>query len=530
MIDDKLKQQMLNQLTELKKANFANAQEILKYAKLLRDRTFKEVVELGFHTLLPEATYNDANRKGGMGNLLEEHYFGYTANSLAEPDFKEAGVELKVSPIEPYTPQRGEKKGIKTIKAGERLVLSMIPNNKEIAEEYEDSTLAAKSQNILLVNYERDCSLPSKDLQKIKMVNLFAPSPEDLKIIADDYRIISSYIREGRAHELSEGLTKYLGACTKGATAKRSLRSQFYPFTHKDGTEEFIPAKSRAFSFKQSYMTAVVQKFKEEQDAADKLIESPSDLDHSSLEEIALSKVNKFVGWEAQQICDEIAPDVELLTEKNGINKSGYRSLAMRILGSKTGKIEEFEKAGIAVRVVRLNRASRPAEDIKLGTISFSQFADGMEWEDTDWYEMLTTPKYMFIVFQESEQGVYVLRGGMFWNVPMSDVGGEAFSENQTLTAYGYWKDAARKANEGVVFTPQKSSWANNFLNASEHPVCHLRPSANKAAYRFADGKEVGNVERDAERLPDGQYMTRQALWLNKDYIKCVISSSGLLR
>lgn len=127
-------------------------------------------------------------------------------------------------------------------------------------------------------------------------------------------------------------------------------------------------------------------------------------------------------------------------------------------------------------------------------------------------------------------QGVYVLRGGMFWNVPMSDVGGEAFSENQTLTAYGYWKDATRKANEGVVFTPQKSSWANNFLNASEHPTCHLRPSAKKAAYKFADGTEVGNVERDAEKLPDGQYMTRQALWLNKDYIKCVISSSGLLR
>ena len=33
--------------------------------------------------------------KGELGNLIEELYFHYKPNSNAEPDFKEAGVELK---------------------------------------------------------------------------------------------------------------------------------------------------------------------------------------------------------------------------------------------------------------------------------------------------------------------------------------------------------------------------------------------------------------------------------------------------
>lgn len=529
MIEEHLRQKMLEQLNALKEINFRDSRLILEYARLLRNHSFKDVTSLGFTELLPTNTYNDEKRKGGLGNLLEEHYFGYTANSLAEPDFKEAGVELKVSPIEPYQYSKGEQKGRKTIKAGERLVLSMIPNDKEVAAEYKDSDLAKKSNKILLVNYERDRSAPSKDEQIIKMVNLFSPSEEDLKIIEDDYRIIASYIREGRAHELSEGLTKYLGAATKGATAEKSLRKQFYPFIGENKEEQYILAKSRAFSFKQSYVTALVQRFKDEQDTADKLVQNTADLEKYSFEELAVQKVQQYVGRSALQIRDELAPELELTTSKGGINKAAYRILSTRILGSQTGRIEEFEKANITVRVVRLNRKSRPDEDTKLGRISLSNLSPSVSWDESEWYEYLTTPRYMFIVYQEDDNGNYLLRGSFFWSMPMSDIGGEDVPGSSFNTAYGYWQDAIQKAQQGVRFTRSKNTWSNDFLNGSEHPVCHLRPSSQKAAYRFKDGTEIGNVDRDADRLPDGQYMTRQALWLNKDYIRKVIESSGVL-
>ena len=46
--------------------------------------------------------------KGAIGTVLEESWFGYTPNSESEPDFPEAGVELKA------TPYIRNKKGIRT--------------------------------------------------------------------------------------------------------------------------------------------------------------------------------------------------------------------------------------------------------------------------------------------------------------------------------------------------------------------------------------------------------------------------------
>ncbi|EAW0602409.1 restriction endonuclease, partial [Listeria monocytogenes] len=73
---------------------------------------------------------------------------------------------------------------------------------------------------------------------------------EDLLIIESDYNKIVSKIKQGKAHELSEGDTVYLGACTKGATAEKSLKPQFY--------NAEIPAKRRAFCLKQGYMTYLI--------------------------------------------------------------------------------------------------------------------------------------------------------------------------------------------------------------------------------------------------------------------------------
>jgi DNA mismatch repair protein MutH len=50
----------------------------------------------------------------------------------------------------------------------------------------------------------------------------------DLEIIKKDWETITKKIADGKAHELSEGDTFYLGACTKGANAS-SVRKQ--PFS-----------------------------------------------------------------------------------------------------------------------------------------------------------------------------------------------------------------------------------------------------------------------------------------------------------
>lgn len=45
------------------------------------------------------------------------------------------------------------------------------------------------------------------------------------------------------------------------------------------------------------------------------------------------------------------------------------------------------------------------------------------------------------------------------------------------------------------------------------------KATATKAAYRFENGEDYGNVERDANMLPNGEYMTTQSFWINNSYI-----------
>ena len=101
----------------------------------------------------------------------------------------------------------------------------------------------------LVIFYLYKDELDKKDFPIIKSV-LHNFDPMDLEIIKQDWQTIIDKIKAGEAHNISEGDTMYLAACTKGANAK-SIRKQ--PFSN-------IPAKQRAFSLKSSYMSAFARR------------------------------------------------------------------------------------------------------------------------------------------------------------------------------------------------------------------------------------------------------------------------------
>src|SRR5699024_4257900 len=180
--------------------------------------------------------------KGGLGQVVEESYFGYEINSSSKPDFEYLNIELKVTPF------KHNKNG--TLSAKERLVLNIINYMEEIDYEFFDSSFWRKNQKLLLMFYEWIPEKNRKDYRIIKSL-LFSYPDEDLEIIKQDWELIVNKIKAGKAHELSEGDTNYLGACTKGANRKQ-LRKQPY---------SDIDAMQRAFSLKQSYMTVLVRKY-----------------------------------------------------------------------------------------------------------------------------------------------------------------------------------------------------------------------------------------------------------------------------
>lgn len=88
---------------------------------------------------------------------------------------------------------------------------------------------------------------------------------KDYEIIKQDWEVITDYVKKGKAHELSERLTHYLSACTKGANAK-TVRLQPY---------SDLPAKQRAYSLKSGYMTSILRKYVLGNETIESIIKDP---------------------------------------------------------------------------------------------------------------------------------------------------------------------------------------------------------------------------------------------------------------
>ena len=221
------------------------------YAKKLIGKTFADVCredDITKSTVVREASnyevkHANKKRKGGLGELIEERFFHYQTNNDARPDFDKAGVELKV------TPYKQNKNG--TLVAKERLILTMIDYFSVVDETFENSHMWKKTRLILLVYYLYRQEIKSRLDYRIDYVKLFSPPKQDIKIIEHDFEIIVEKIRNGKAHELSEGDTLYLGAASKAATSKERRKQPF--------SAEL--AKPRAFAFKNSYMTYVLNNY-----------------------------------------------------------------------------------------------------------------------------------------------------------------------------------------------------------------------------------------------------------------------------
>lgn len=481
---------------QLNECDFTDPESIERYAKQLEGMTFREVLDLGIAPEGVEREYNDKRNKGSLGTLIEERYFGYKANSDQEPDFSKADVELKVSPLN--LKRNGD------YSAGERLVLTMIPFDGPIEDNLFASHAWQKSEKILLIYYERDRSIDACD-QRIKYVNVITPSVEDLKIIEEDYNKIVSIVKAGKAEELSESLTSYLGACTKGATEATMWVEQYYP--------PYSRAKKRAFCFKRSYMDYILHtRIMDGGNAADPIIKDARVLDEMTFEEYVLSLLNPHIGKTDKELC-------ELLGIKYTGNKAQWSKIAYALLGVCGERAEEFEKANISVRAVRIEESGTIKESLSLNTFKFKELVK-QEWEDAPLHNYFEETRFLFIPFQKQNEKI-VLAKPKFWSMPAADINGPL---------YECWEKTKNRIAEGVklIFHINSNGEIGRIMNnlpgiTDGGGIAHIRPHASHRAYLLEDGTRIGDIERDGDELPDGRVMTRQSFWLNSDYVYGII-------
>lgn len=447
-----------------------DAESIEKYARLLVGKTFRDVIEAdsdGFSNI----DDGGFSKKGGLGNLLEERYFHYGSNSDARPDFPEAGVELKTTPYKVNS--RGEKV------AKERLVITMIDYMNVINEAFDESHLWLKARLMLLIYYLYQKEISDRLDYRIDYVSLFTPPEEDLEIIKEDYDKIVDKIRRGLAHELSEADTMYLAACTKSSDS--SVRR---PQPNSD-----IPAKPRAFSLKSSYMTYVLNNYIIPNTASAAKVDAiVTEGQIVSFDKYVYDKIAEYRGRSIEELCNEFNIPSDTPAKNLGA------LIAYRILGVKSNSAEEFVKAGIKVKTIRVNANNTITESMSFPAMSFAKISEE-EWEDSDFYQLLTETKFFFVVFKYDEAGTLRLLGCKFWNIPSSDL-----SEVENV-----WKRTKQLVIGDLVIERVNGKYTSNFPKASENPVSHVRPHARNA--------------EDVDVLPDGRVFPKQCFWLNNSYI-----------
>ena len=450
-----------------------SADSIIEFAKKLKDQTLREACG-------EEIEKHGYRGKGNYGQILEKFYFGYEPNSDAEPDFKEAGIELKSSPLK--TLKNGE------YRSKERLVLNIINYLEVYKEDFETSSFWKKNAHLLLVFYLHDKDLELLDYV-IKLVDSWEYPKEDLKIIKRDWEFINQKIKEGKAHELSEGDTFYLGACTKGSTALKSYREQ--PFNQEK-------AKQRAYSLKQGYVNHVIANIAQEETAVyGKIIERPEILEEvRSIEEIVILKFHPFYGKPANQIEQELGLNL------NQKAKSYFANLTNAILGIELGKkIEEFEKADIQVKTIRLKENNLPKEDVSFPNFKYQELVE-TDWEDSDFKNILES-KFFFVFYQFVGESL-ILRKVKFWNMPHTDV----------LEAKSVWEETVKTVSNGEIVkeVTDKGVRKTNFPKKTENRISHVRPHARNAA----DTYELPV----ADKLTGLTEYTKHCFWLNASYVR----------
>lgn len=408
--------------------------------------------------------------KGAVGTTIEESWFGYSPNSESEPDFPEAGVELKATPY---------VRGKKGIRAKERLVCNLINYMEEYDRTFRTSSFWHKCETMLLMSYEHRADMEKGDFT-IDAAVLFSIPEEDLPIIERDWETIMGKVRAGQAHLLSEGDTYYLAACTKGANAE-SVREQ--PFSD-------TPAKKRAYSLKASYMTRILNTYIFGDAKSERIIKDRHILQEKSFDQYVVEKVSPYIGMTQ----DELKARFGIKSKAKNLNEI----LLAQMLGIK-GKIaytDEFQKAGIVPKTIRVRRDGTIKESMSFPTFDFIQLSREHDWERSALCNYLAPTKFLFVIFQENQKAELVFHRIKFWNIPAADL-----EEVRRV-----WERTVQTIRQGVRLYDSGKGIGNDLPKSSESPVAHVRPHGRDAS--------------DKLPLPDGRMMTKQCFWLNNTYIQ----------
>ena len=259
-----------------------------------------------------------------------------------------------------------------------------------------------------------------------------------------------------------------------------------------------IGAPRRAFSLKMAYMRTVLKFVLDSNEKAvtnftlpKKQLVTEKELAKHSFDEILLKRFRPYIGKNYQTIANRKGVDIS----NNPKNK--YAMIANTIASSdkcsNINRSEEFVKAGLTMKTIRIQHNGSIKEATSFENIDYLEVAECDDWFDSRLYELFSS-RFMFVVFREQHKGEedYTLDDVFFWTMPQEDL-------NQ---AESYWNHI--KGNVLNNHISEEYWW-----KAKDKKKFHVRPKAQKST--------------DLAPTPNNGWAKKFCYWFNNDYVRNIV-------
>jgi DNA mismatch repair protein MutH len=429
----------------------ATADEIAERAATLVGRTLIEL-----QPALAPMVPSSAATKGVVGRIYEA-CFDIPQNSIPGPDFPGAAIELKSVPI--------LLTGVEA-RAKERISVGMIDFQRLVTEDWESASVRSKLDKMLLIFYGWQ---PLQPISRFKTLaaGVWSPDPETWLAVEADWRAIHSLVAAGRRSEVSESLTRVLGAATKGP-GHGSI--------------------SRAWSLKQPFVGWIFRSMTEKSPLAiDAIVDDPA----HAFEVETLARLRPHVG----RAFDVLAA----ATGRAGMGgKNAVATVTRALVGEPTGgRTGEFARFGIEVKTVPVDAKGRIVEAMSFPAFHHEELIYET-WESSD---LLGRLNRLLIVPVHREKGATRaetrLGKPFFWSPSEAELAGIATE----------WERFRHLIEIGQ---------ARDLPKPSETTYIHVRPKALNAS--------------DRDVAPGGFDVIKKCFWLNQSYVGRILAANDAVR
>lgn len=216
-----------------------------------------------------------------------------------------------------------------------------------------------------------------------------------------------------------------------------------------------------------------------------------SELTKHSFDEIILERFKAYMGKNYEAIANDKNVDIS----NNPKNK--FSIIANAIAASEKcaniNRSEEFQKAGITMKTIRVQANGIIKEAMSFENIDYIEVAECKDWFESRLYEIYSS-RFMFVIFREQHTNKedYILDDVFFWTMPQADL----------EWAEVYWNHI--KENILTDHISEEYWW-----KGSDKKKFHVRPKSKKA--------------NDLAPTLNGKGAKKFCYWFNNDYVRNIV-------